>query len=296
MAVTATRKPEGINTTGQKSLTSPAPFPYPAHRAATIKTMKHPLTIVKVGGAVVEDEARLSRLLADFSAIEGRKVLVHGGGRRATAVASSLGIESKMVGGRRITDSQMLEVVTMVYGGLVNKNIVARLQACGIDALGLTGADIDVIRSHKRPVKDVDYGFVGDVERVDGCKLSQLIEAGITPVMASLTHDGQGNMLNTNADTIAAETAKALAGQYDVTLIFSFEKKGVLARPDDDDSLIPVITRADYMRYAADGTVSGGMLPKLENAFNAISAGVSRVNITLATAIDGRHGTMIVEE
>lgn len=258
--------------------------------------MKHPLTIVKVGGAVVEDEARLSRLLADFSAIEGRKVLVHGGGRRATAVASSLGIESKMVGGRRITDSQMLEVVTMVYGGLVNKNIVARLQACGIDALGLTGADIDVIRSHKRPVKDVDYGFVGDVERVDGGKLSQLIEAGITPVMAPLTHDGQGNMLNTNADTIAAETAKALAGQYDVTLIFSFEKKGVLARPDDDDSLIPVITRADYMRYAADGTVSGGMLPKLGNAFNAISAGVSRVNITLATAIDGRHGTMIVEE
>lgn len=258
--------------------------------------MKHPLTIVKVGGAVVEDEARLSRLLADFSAIEGRKVLVHGGGRRATAVASSLGIESKMVGGRRITDSQMLEVVTMVYGGLVNKNIVARLQACGIDALGLTGADIDVIRSHKRPVKDVDYGFVGDVERVDGGKLSQLIEAGITPVMAPLTHDGQGNMLNTNADTIAAETAKALAGLYDVTLIFSFEKKGVLARPDDDDSLIPVITRADYMRYAADGTVSGGMLPKLENAFNAISAGVSRVNITLATAIDGRHGTMIVEE
>ena len=258
--------------------------------------MKHPLTIVKIGGAVVEDEARLSRLLADFSAIEGRKVLVHGGGRRATAVASSLGIESKMVGGRRITDSQMLEVVTMIYGGLVNKNIVARLQACGIDALGLTGADIDVIRSHKRPVKDVDYGFVGDVERVDGGKLSQLIEAGITPVMAPLTHDGQGNMLNTNADTIAAETAKALAGQYDVTLIFSFEKKGVLARPDDDDSLIPVITRADYMRYAADGTVSGGMLPKLENAFNAISAGVSRVNITLATAIDGRHGTMIVEE
>ena len=251
---------------------------------------------MKVGGAVVEDEARLSRLLADFSAIEGRKVLVHGGGRRATAVASSLGIESKMVGGRRITDSQMLEVVTMVYGGLVNKNIVARLQACGIDALGLTGADIDVIRSHKRPVKDVDYGFVGDVEHVDGGKLSQLIEAGITPVMAPLTHDGQGNMLNTNADTIAAETAKALAGLYDVTLIFSFEKKGVLARPDDDDSLIPVITRADYMRYATDGTVSGGMLPKLENAFNAISAGVSRVNITLATAIDGRHGTMIVEE
>ena len=278
------------------SLTSPAPFSYPAHRANTIGTMKHTLTIVKVGGAVVEDEERLSRLLADFSAIEGRKMLVHGGGRRATAIASRLGIESNMVNGRRVTDRQMLEVVTMVYGGLVNKNIVARLQACGIDALGLTGADIDVIRSHKRPVKDVDYGFVGDVERVDGDKLSRLIEAGITPVMAPLTHDVQGNMLNTNADTIAAETAKALAKIYDVTLIFSFEKKGVLARPDDDDSLIPVITRADYARYVADGTVSGGMLPKLDNAFSAISAGVSRVNITLATAIDGRHGTMIVEK
>ena len=257
--------------------------------------MKEKITVVKVGGAVVEDEARLSRLLSDFSAIEGRKVLVHGGGRRATAVASRLGIESKMVNGRRITDRDMLEVVTMVYGGLVNKNLVARLQANGVDAIGLTGADIDVIRSHKRPVKDVDYGFVGDVDHVDGHKLRTLIEAGITPVMAPLTHDGNGNILNTNADTIAAETAKALAEHYDVTLIFSFEKKGVLSNPDDDDSVIPVITRADFERYVADGTVVGGMLPKLENAFDAISAGVSRVNITLATAIDGRHGTMIVE-
>lgn len=257
--------------------------------------MKEKITVVKVGGAVVEDEARLSRLLSDFSAIEGRKVLVHGGGRRATAVASRLGIESKMVNGRRITDRDMLEVVTMVYGGLVNKNLVARLQANGVDAIGLTGADIDVIHSHKRPVKDVDYGFVGDVDHVDGHKLRTLIEAGITPVMAPLTHDGNGNILNTNADTIAAETAKALAEHYDVTLIFSFEKKGVLSNPDDEDSVIPLITRADFERYVADGTVAGGMLPKLENAFEAISAGVSRVNITLATAIDGRHGTMITE-
>lgn len=236
--------------------------------------MKEKITVVKVGGAVVEDEARLSRLLSDFSAIEGRKVLVHGGGRRATAVASRLGIESKMVNGRRITDRDMLEVVTMVYGGLVNKNLVARLQANGVDAIGLTGADIDVIRSHKRPVKDVDYGFVGDVDHVDGHKLRTLIEAGITPVMAPLTHDGNGNILNTNADTIAAETAKALAEHYDVTLIFSFEKKGVLSNPDDEDSVIPLITRADFERYVADGTVAGGMLPKLENAFEAISAGV----------------------
>ena len=256
--------------------------------------MKHPLTLVKVGGAVVEDDARLDALLAAFAAIDGRKVLVHGGGRRATAIASRLGIESTMVGGRRVTDRDMLEVVTMVYGGLVNKNIVAQLQARGTDALGLTGADIDVIRSHKRPVKDVDYGFVGDVERADGDKLATLIEAGITPVMAPLTHDGHGMLLNTNADTIAAETAKALAKRYDVTLVYCFEKKGVLANPDDDDSVIPLITRADFARLVADGTVAGGMLPKLENAFNAISAGVSRVNITLATAIDGRHGTVIV--
>ena len=166
--------------------------------------MKHPLTIVKVGGAVVEDDAQLARLLDGFAAIEGRKVLVHGGGRRATAIASRLGIESRMVGGRRVTDRSMLEVVTMVYGGLVNKNIVALLQARGVDALGLTGADIDAIRSHKRPVKDVDYGYVGDVERVAADKLSTLVEAGMTPVLAPLTHDGQGHMLNTNADTIAA--------------------------------------------------------------------------------------------
>ena len=256
--------------------------------------MKEKLTIVKVGGAVVEDEAQLAQLLKDFSGIEGKKVLVHGGGRRATQVAASLGIESKMVNGRRITDAEMLNVVTMVYGGLVNKNLVARLQANGVNALGLTGADIDVIRSHKRPLKDgIDYGFVGDVDKANGEMLSRLIEVGITPVMAPLTHDGQGTILNTNADTIASETAKALAPYYDVTLIFSFEKKGVLRNPDDDDSVIPVITRADFIKYKEDGTISGGMLPKIENALAAIDAGVSRVIITLATAIDGNAGTVI---
>ena len=255
--------------------------------------MKEHLTVVKVGGAVVEDEEKLARLLSDFSAIEGRKVLVHGGGRRATQVAASLGIESKMVNGRRITDKEMLQVVTMVYGGLVNKNLVARLQANGVNALGLTGADMDVMRSHKRPVKDVDYGFVGDVDRTDGDMLSTLIERGVTPVMAPLTHDGSGTLLNTNADTIAGETAKALAKHYDVTLIFCFEKKGVLANPDDDDSVITEITRPDFERHVADGTVAGGMIPKLENAFEAIGAGVRKVIITLATAIDGKHGTVI---
>ena len=262
--------------------------------------MKEKLTIVKVGGAVVENELQLSQLLKDFSAIEGRKVLVHGGGRRATQVASQLGIESKMVDGRRITDADMLQVVTMVYGGLVNKNLVARLQANGVNALGLTGADANAIHSHKRPPvavdgSPVDYGFVGDVDRADGEMLSRLIEAGITPVMAPLTHDGKGHILNTNADTIASETAKALAPFYDVTLIFSFEKKGVLRNPDDDDSVIPVITHADFERYKADGTISGGMLPKIENALSAVDAGVGRVIITLATAIDGNHGTIITQ-
>ena len=256
--------------------------------------MKEKLTIVKVGGAVVEDEQQLSQLLKDFSAIEGRKVLVHGGGRKATKMAERLGIETQMVNGRRITDAAMLEVVTMVYGGLVNKNLVAQLQANGVNALGLTGADANAIISHKRPLKDgVDYGFVGDVDAGNGEMLSKLIEAGITPVMAPLTHDGKGQILNTNADTIASETAKALAAIYDVTLIFSFEKKGVLRNPDDDDSVIPVITQEDFERYKADGTISGGMLPKIENALNAVEAGVSRVIITLATAIDGQHGTVI---
>jgi len=247
---------------------------------------------------VVENELQLSQLLKDFSAIEGRKVLVHGGGRKATKMAERLDIETQMVNGRRITDSDMLEVVTMVYGGLVNKNLVARLQANGINALGLTGADANAIRSHKRPpvVVDgsaVDYGWVGDVDAADGNMLSRLIEAGITPVMAPLTHDGEGHILNTNADTIASETAKALADIYDVTLIFSFEKKGVLSNPDDDDSVIPVITRTLFDKYKADGTISGGMLPKIENALNAVDAGVSKVIITLATAIDGKHGTII---
>ena len=256
--------------------------------------MKEKLTIVKVGGAVVEDEAQLAQLLKDFSAIEGRKLLVHGGGRKATKVAEALGIESKMVGGRRITDADMLNVVTMVYGGLVNKKLVARLQANGVNALGLTGADMDVIRSHKRPIKDgVDFGYVGDVDKANGQMLSKLIEEGIIPVMAPLTHDGQGNILNTNADTIASETAKALAPFYDVTLIFSFEKKGVLRNPDDDDSVIPIISRADFIKYKTDGTISGGMLPKIENALGAIDSGVSRVIITLATAIDGQSGTII---
>ena len=253
------------------------------------------INVIKVGGAVVEDEHQLDRLLKDFSAIEGRKVLVHGGGRRATKVAAQLGIETQMVNGRRVTDKEMLEVVTMVYGGLVNKNVVARLQAEGVNALGLTGADMDVIRSHKRPVKDgIDYGFVGDVDKADGDMLHTLIEAGVVPVMAPLTHDGHGDILNTNADTIASETAKALAKHYDVTLTFCFEKKGVLANPDDDESVIPVINNELFHTYVADGTISGGMLPKIENSLDAIKAGVEKVVITKADALGTESGTVIV--
>lgn len=261
--------------------------------------MKETLTIVKVGGAVVEDEAQLNQLLKDFSAIPGKKLLVHGGGRRATQIATQLGLENRMVNGRRITDKNMLQVVTMVYGGLVNKNLVARLQAHGVNALGLTGADMDVIRSHRRPPvmmnnECIDFGFVGDVDRADGKMLKTLIQEGITPVMAPLTHDGQGQILNTNADTIAGEVAKALSPYFEVTLVYSFEKKGVLSDPDDDNSVIPVITRDSFKRYVEEGVISGGMIPKLENAFHAINAGVEKVIITLATALDGKQGTTIL--
>lgn len=266
------------------------------------------LTIVKVGGAVVEDEAQLSAFLADFIAIQGPKVLVHGGGRRATKVAERLGIETKMVEGRRITNAEMLEVVTMVYGGLVNKHIVASLQAHGVDAIGLTGADADIIRSAKRPPvtltpatpttptspTTIDFGFVGDVKQANGSKIAHFIEGGMVPVIAPLTHDGQGSMLNTNADTMAQETAKAMAAEgYDVTLVYAFEKPGVLARPDDDSSVISTITAQDFQRLKADGTISGGMLPKIENALAAIEAGVSRVVITSAQAVGKEGGTVI---
>ena len=255
--------------------------------------MKAKLTVIKVGGKIVEEENSLQKLLNDFAAIEGPKVLVHGGGRSATKIATQLGIESKMVNGRRITDAEMLRVVTMVYGGLVNKNIVAGLQARGINAIGLTGADMNVILSDIRPVKNIDYGFVGDVKQVDGERLAALIQSGIIPVMAPLTHDGKGNILNTNADTIAGETAKGLAPYFDVTLIYCFEKKGVLRDETDDNSLIADINRKQFAELVEQGVIQGGMIPKLENAFQAIDAGVKEVIITAADAIDGRQGTKI---
>ncbi|QIK54097.1 acetylglutamate kinase [Dysgonomonas sp. HDW5B] len=252
------------------------------------------LTIIKVGGKIVEEEDSLKQLLHDFSKIDSFKILVHGGGRSATKIAERLGIESKMVDGRRITDSETLQVVTMVYGGLVNKNIVAGLQSLGVNALGLTGADMDIIRSDKRPVKEIDYGFVGDVKKVKGDVLKLLIDQNIVPIIAPLSHDGQGNMLNTNADTMAAETAQAMSQYYDVSLVYCFEKKGVLMNEHDDDSVIPQLDKASYQKYVQEGIIQGGMLPKLENAFKSIEKGVSEVVITKASEIGKGKGTVII--
>ncbi len=248
--------------------------------------MKDKLTIIKVGGKIVEEKESLDSLLRDFAAIDGFKLLVHGGGRSATKVAAQLGIETLMIDGRRVTDDAMLDVVTMVYGGLVNKKVVARLQSLGIDALGMTGADMDIIHSHKRLVKSVDYGWVGDVDRVNGEALSALLRSGVVPVIAPLTHDGEGHLLNTNADTMAAETAKGLAPFFDVSLVYCFEKPGVLRNENDDESVIAEIDPALFASLKEEGIVTGGMLPKLENAFNALDAGVSEVVITRASALD----------
>lgn len=250
------------------------------------------LTVLKVGGAVVEDRQALDAFLAGFAALPGLKVLVHGGGREATRAAAQLGIETTMVNGRRVTDADMLRVVTMVYGGLVNKGVVAALQARGVNALGLTGADLGCMLAVKRPVTDIDYGYVGDMEKVDTSILADLIARGVVPVMAPLSFDGKGSLLNTNADTIASSVAKALAERFDVTLAYCFEKAGVLRDPDDDSSVIPLITKESFAALASEGVVSGGMLPKLQNAFEALESGVKEVRITKADAPEG--GTRIV--
>ena len=251
------------------------------------------LTLLKVGGGVVEEPNSLEKFLDDFAKVEGQKVLVHGGGRSATKMAERLGVETQMVNGRRITNAPMLQVVTMVYGGLVNKNIVVQLQSRGVDALGLTGADMNYMLADKRKNAEIDYGFVGDVKKVDAGKLQNLINQNIVPILAPLTHDGQGNLLNTNADTIAGEAAKALAKLYDVTLVFCFEKKGVLLDENDDDSVIPTLNKEEFLRYVESGVIQGGMIPKLQNAFEALEAGVKRVIITKADEINKNSGTTI---
>lgn len=252
------------------------------------------LSLIKVGGKVVENPETLAKLLNDFKQIAGYKILVHGGGKLATELSQKMGIETKMVEGRRITDRETLEVVTMVYTGLVNKNIVAQLQALHINAMGLCGADFNLIRSSKRPVKDIDYGFVGDVQEVQGDVLADLINQNIVPVVAPITHDRQGQLLNTNADTVANELAKAMAPHFDVHLYYCFEKPGVLMNPDDDNSLIREIKRKEFEQYKEEGIIQGGMIPKLDNAFNALACGVKEVIITQADRLLSGGGTHII--
>ena len=242
---------------------------------------KKQLRIIKIGGNVIDNSENLHHFLKDFTALEGDKILVHGGGKVATQLSASLGIEAKLVDGRRITDIETLRVVTMVYGGLINKNIVAQLQHLGNNAIGLTGADGNFIKTKKRPVKTIDYGFVGDIDEksVDAENLSKLVDTGFTPVFCAITHNGEGQLLNTNADTIASALAVALAKIYDTTLIYCFEKKGVLIDIDDDNSVIRDLDPARYEDLKAKQIIHSGMLPKLDNAFAAIASGVKAVVI-----------------
>ncbi len=243
------------------------------------------LTVIKVGGKIVEDSESLSQLLEDFSKIEGKKLLVHGGGRSATTIAEKLGVKTEMVNGRRITNAEMLDVAMMVYGGLINKNIVAKCQAFGLNAIGLTGADLNIIKAVKRPVKDVDYGYAGDVVSVQAEQLSLLLKHNAVPVVAPLTHNGEGLILNTNADTMAAEISKALASEFVCSLVYCFEKPGVLSDPEDDSSVISRLVYKDFKSYQEDGTINAGMIPKLDNGFDAIRSGVDEVVITNSKAL-----------
>jgi acetylglutamate kinase len=256
------------------------------------------LFVIKVGGNVIDNPVLLEAFLKKFASIPGKKILIHGGGKIATRMGDKLGIESKYVNGRRITDADTIDLVTMVYGGLVNKQLVAKLQANNCNAIGMTGADANIIPAVKRPVKEIDYGFVGDISRVEVMPLKALLEAGLTPVFAPLTHDGHGQMLNTNADTIASSLATALSQYYAVRLIYCFEKKGVLHDANDDNAVINLIDRQIYQELLADKVLTDGILPKLENAFAAIESGVKEVLIghaedVLSNTTDTIAGTLI---
>ncbi|MBW6534607.1 MAG: acetylglutamate kinase [Mariniphaga sp.] len=252
------------------------------------------LTIIKVGGKVVEDTDSLSAMLDQFIKFSGNKILVHGGGSTATEIAGKLGIETEMVEGRRITGKSMLDVATMVYGGLVNKKIVAGLQARGCNGIGLTGADLNLITARKRPVQEIDYGFVGDIVDVNSSELRMLIGENVVPVIAPLTHDGKGQLLNTNADTIAAELASEMSGYFSVYLFYCFEKKGVLLNPDDESTIIHELDKAVFKQYQKEGIINTGMIPKLDNGFRAKRNGVKEVLITnIANMANGR-GTRLV--
>ncbi len=243
---------------------------------------------------MVESEESLAAFIEQFKRISGHKILIHGGGTVATEIAKKLGIETQMVNGRRITDKEMLDVVTMVYGGLINKKIVAKLQAININAIGLTGADLDLIRSRKRPVEQIDYGFVGDIEDVNSGELRMLLEENVVPVIAPLTHDGKGQIFNTNADTIASDMATELSNYYNVYLFFCFEKKGVLINPEDEKTIIYDLSYPLFKQYQDEGIISAGMIPKLENGFRAKQKGVKEILITNPENIASGRGTRLV--
>ena len=240
---------------------------------------KRPLKIIKIGGNVIDDAKSLDAFLKIFSSIEGPKILVHGGGKSATALAHQTGLEVKMVEGRRLTDAATLELITMVYAGKINKTIVAQLQALGCNALGFTGADGNTISSKKRAVATIDYGFVGDVKNVETSILELLLKQGVSPVFCAITHDQNGQLLNTNADTIASELAIAFASQFEVELYYCFEKKGVLKEVNDEDSVIEKITASSYKKLLDSQLIYAGMLPKLNNCFHALEHQVSKVCI-----------------
>lgn len=258
------------------------------------------LYIIKIGGNIIDDEKKLASFLKDFAAIEGNKILVHGGGKLATKLAEQMNVPQQVLDGRRITDAETLKIVTMVYAGYINKNIVAKLQMNHCNAIGLCGADGDAILAHKRKHPVMDYGFVGDVDSINTDLIRTLLEKNLTPVFAPITHDQQGQLLNTNADTIAQELAKGLSNDFTVHLIYSFEKNGVLMDANDDDTIIPVITPASYKKLKDEEKIFAGMIPKMDNAFTALNSGVKKVIIgkaeNLQELITGKSGTSITNE
>ena len=258
------------------------------------------LYVIKIGGNIIDDEEKLSSFLKEFAAIDAKKILVHGGGKLATKLAEQMNVPQQMVGGRRITDAETLKIVTMVYAGLINKTIVAGLQANGCDALGLSGADGNAIQAHKRVHPSIDYGFAGDVEGINSSLFQTLLQENISIVVAPITHDKQGQLLNTNADTIAQEIAKGLSKEFDMALIYSFEKPGVLLDASDDSSVLNEINPASYKELKEKSLVFAGMIPKLDNAFAALNSSVKKVIIGKAENIHeliaGTSGTTIINE
>lgn len=257
---------------------------------------KEKLTIIKIGGKVVDQAEELNVLLEQFSLLSGKKILVHGGGKTASELLQNMGIKPNMVFGRRVTDTETLKVVQMVYGGLINTNVVAQLQAKNCNAIGMNGADGNTILAVKRPAKEVDFGFVGDVQKVNSATIITILENGFIPVFCALTHDGRGQILNTNADAIASQLASALSEDYNVDLVYCFELMGILEDPADEKSVIPEINEKSYTKYKENQIITGGMIPKVDNSFEALRKGVQNVLITNYKNIDGTSATRITLE